>query len=61
MHFLYQARGSLEEARYFLLLSRDLGYFQDADYQQLEKNCEDVSKMLNGLLASLKRKTNHTP
>jgi len=58
MHFLYQARGSLEEVRYFLLLSRDLGYLQDANRQQLEEQCEDISKMLNGLIASLKRKTN---
>lgn len=58
MHFLFQARGSLEEVRYFLLLSKDLNYLQDAGYQRLENNCEDVSRMLNGLLASLKRKAN---
>ena len=56
MHFLFQARGSLEEVRYFLLLAKDLIYLQQSVYQELEKGCEDVSKMLNGLLASLKRK-----
>jgi four helix bundle protein len=66
MHFLYQARGSLEEVRYFLLLGRDLKLLQDAAYLELEKTCEDASKMLNGLLSSLKRKiapypVPHTP
>lgn len=56
MHFLFQARGSLEEVRYFLLLARDLRFLQDAAYLELEKSCEDVSKMLNGLIVSLKRK-----
>ena len=57
MQFLFQARGSLEEVRYFLLLSKDLNYLKQEEHQQLEKSCEDVSKMLNGLLTSLKRKT----
>ena len=29
MQFLYNARGSVEEVRYFLLLSKDLGYLKD--------------------------------
>ena len=52
--FLYNARGSLEEVRYFLLLSHDLGFLDENIYQALEKRYESASKMLNGLIKSLK-------
>lgn len=52
--YLYNARGSLEEVRYFLLLSHDLGFSDDNTYQDLEKRYESASKMLNGLIKSLK-------
>lgn len=41
--FLTIAHGSLEETRYYLYLSRDLGYCQTAD---LIKLLEEVSKLL---------------
>ena len=55
MQFLYNARGSVEEVRYFLLLSKDLGYLKDGAYEVLESRYETVSKLLNGLLKSLRR------
>ena len=54
--FLYNAQGSLEEVRYFLLLSKDLGYADNAVYQSLEGDSETLSKMLNGLIKSLTAK-----
>jgi four helix bundle protein len=54
LQFLYNARGSLEEIRYFLLLAKDLQYINIAEHDLLEQNSEAVSKMLNGLIKSLK-------
>ena len=54
--FLYNARGSLEEVRYFLLLSKELGYVDDAVFQAFEGDSETLSKMLNGLIKSLTTK-----
>lgn len=54
LSFLYNARGSVEEVRYFLLLSTDLGYMNKDIYQKFESKYEIVSKMLNGLIKSLK-------
>ena len=51
--FLYNARGSVEEVRYFLLLSRDLGYIDQNIYKTIESEYETVSKMLNGLIKLL--------
>ena len=56
IHFLYTARGSLEETRYHLLLARDLELLDSDTYATLETDYETVSKMLNGLIHSLRRK-----
>ena len=55
LQFLYNARGSLEEVRYFLLLSMELGYLNSEDHITLEGKYESASKMLNALINSLKR------
>lgn len=52
--FLYNARGSVEEVRYFLLLSMELGYINKEVYEKMESEYETVSKMLNGLIKSLR-------
>ena len=56
VHFLYNARGSLEETRYHLLLAKDLNLLDPDTYAALETDYKTVSKMLNGLIQSLKRK-----
>jgi len=58
IHFLYNARGSLEETRYHLLLARDLELLDSDRYATLETDYKAVSKMLNGLIQSLRRKEN---
>jgi len=47
LSFLYTARGSLEEVRYFLFLAQDLGFVTSDIYRDLENNCQEVSLMLN--------------
>jgi len=56
LQFLYNARGSLEETRYHLLLSRDLRYLSSSDYEDLELKYKEVSRMLNGLISSMRSK-----
>ena len=53
-HFLIIARGSTEETRYLLLLARDLGYIAIDRYVTLSATYTEVSKMLNGLLKTLR-------
>jgi four helix bundle protein len=54
IQFLHNARGSLEETRYFLLLAKDLDFIPTDIHQDLENRYEAASKMLNGLIRSLK-------
>lgn len=59
IRFLFNARGSLEEVRYFLMLACDLGFLSSDKYEKLENRYSDVSKMLNGLIKSLKTSSNN--
>jgi len=50
------ARGSLEEVNYFLLLSKDLTYISEINYQLLSEKADKIGKMINGLINSLRKK-----
>lgn len=48
LRFFNIAQGSLEECRYYILLSKDLNYITGEDFQYLNKAVEDTSYLLNG-------------
>lgn len=50
--FLRIARGSACEVECQLLLARDLGYLQSERWMSLDADCQEVSRMLNGLIRS---------
>ncbi|HEY9873605.1 MAG TPA: four helix bundle protein [Candidatus Obscuribacterales bacterium] len=50
VRFMNIAQGSLEECRYYLILSKDLGY---GDTNQLMSQIEEVSKLLNSYANSI--------
>ncbi|MBN2018176.1 MAG: four helix bundle protein [Candidatus Cloacimonetes bacterium] len=56
IRFLYNSRGSLNELNYFLLLSKGLCYITSSLYNDLILQTEEIGKMLNGLISSLKKK-----
>lgn len=56
LQFLFMARGSLEEARYYALRAKDLGYLGQADYDRFEANGESVSRMMNALVRALRKR-----
>lgn len=53
LHFLNISDCSLEETKYHLLLSKDLGYLKTNEFDAIHKDCEEVGKMLFGLQKSL--------
>jgi four helix bundle protein len=55
LRFLYISRGSLEEVRYLILLSKDLKFIDEKRFQSVEKQCSDLSILLNKLIKSLKK------
>jgi len=52
--FLLMARGSLEELKYQILLSKDLGYINGEQYDNITMFTNEVGKMLNALINKLK-------
>jgi four helix bundle protein len=54
LRFLYISRGSLEEVRYLILLSKDLEFVNGSCYEKIEINCSELSITLNKLIKSLK-------
>lgn len=54
LQFVYQARGSLEETKYHLLLAKDLGYLDNDRYKILIEQLNITAKLLNGLITYLK-------
>ena len=54
VNFYYIANASLEELRYHILLSKDLKYINENNYQQLEGLMDEVSRILNSWIKSQK-------
>ena len=52
-HFLFISQGSLEEVKYYLLLSRDLHYISHQRFLDLFSIAEDVGKLLYGFINKL--------
>jgi four helix bundle protein len=56
IRFLNVAYGSARELEYQLSLSHRLGYVADQDHHSLRDLCTETSKVLGGLIRSLRRK-----
>lgn len=50
------SKGSLEETRYFLILSRDLKYIDPEEFRDLNQKCDSVGQMLSALMRSLRNR-----
>ena len=55
IQFLTILRGSVEEVKYLLLLSKDLDFISSEVYLELTDGYDHVGKMLNGLINSLRK------
>jgi len=54
--FVQIAFGSASELEYLFLLTRDLKMIEDALYQELNKEINEIKKMLNSLMKKLRAK-----
>jgi four helix bundle protein len=53
IRFFNISQGSLEEVRYYLILTNDLGY---TDTKQLRIDLDEIGRMLDAYIKSIKRK-----
>lgn len=56
LRFLNISQGSLEECRYYILLSKDLNYINEDVYDQLNTTIEDASRLLNAYYRGIKER-----
>ena len=54
LRFLDMAYGSARELEYQMSLAHRLGYLNDEGYRPLHQRCAETSKVLNGLIRSLR-------
>ena len=52
--FLHIAMGSASELEYQMLLSHDLKYIPDVEYQKLNSNVTEIKRMLTAFIQTLK-------
>lgn len=50
IQFLYYSQGSLEEVKYYIMLSSDLTYITPSQAEELHQKAENVGKMLSGYI-----------
>lgn len=51
------SNGSLEETRYFLILSSDLHYMTTDDQDRLDRECDSIAQMISALMRSLRNRS----
>jgi four helix bundle protein len=59
LRFMNISQASLEECRYYIILSKDLGYISDLEKFELEKMISQISYLLNTYCSKIK--ANNTP
>ena len=57
LRFINIAQGSLEECRYYVILSKDLGYITEDDANKMYIIIEDASRLLNAYGKKIKEST----
>lgn len=55
LRFFNIAQGSLEECRYYLILSRDLQYIDIEKFNELTERVEETSRLLNGYCRGIQK------
>jgi four helix bundle protein len=58
LRFFNISQGSLEECRYYILLSKDLGYIDETRYNCQNQKIEESSKTLNAYCLKINRDIN---
>ena len=56
IQFLYQAKGSLSETQYHLLLAKDLKIIDMKIFEELICESDEIAKMISGLISYFKSK-----
>jgi four helix bundle protein len=56
LNFINIAEGSLEEVKYYIILSKDLQYINEKIYSQLTNSADEVGRLINGYEKAISRR-----
>jgi four helix bundle protein len=56
MHFLHVARGSLVEVQTQLVVSHQVGYLIDSEFERLDRAVDELARILNAVLTGLAKR-----
>lgn len=57
VRYLHISKGSLSELQTQLEIAKEIGYIDEEKYLEISIKCIEISKMLGGLIRTLKNKT----
>lgn len=55
LNFLNISEGSLEEVKYYIILSRDLEFISEKEFNQLESITEEVGRLISGYSSAISK------
>jgi four helix bundle protein len=55
LNFIYNARGSLSEVVYYLILVKDLGYIKTENFENLYSRYNGLGRGINAFISKLKK------
>lgn len=58
LNFINIAEGSLEEVKYYIILSKDLKYIDEKNYEQLYNYAEEVGRLISGYEKAISKRLN---
>ena len=56
LNYLNISEGSLEEVKYYLILSKDLNYFDHTTFERLSDSADEVGRLINGYEKAISRR-----
>jgi four helix bundle protein len=56
LNYINIAEGSLEEVKYYIILSKDLQYIDESAYEQLTNSADEVGRLINGYEKAISRR-----
>lgn len=55
LNFLNISEGSLEEVKYYIILSKDLKFITEKEFNQLESITEEVGRLISGYSSAISK------
>jgi four helix bundle protein len=56
LNYINISEGSLEEVKYYLILAKDLNYYDQTTFERLNNSADEVGRLINGYEKSISKR-----